>query len=420
MKTHEVGRMEQIYSNSYITISANCATSCEDGFLHTRKPWSGPTREEIPFTCHDGSVGNVVISPAVNKENNFEFSDYLGRSQPIDSRAWILQEAFMSTRMLLFTERQIFWVCSETWGKDGGAVDRRDYYLWTGEMSRRVLKSPNAEDWVTLIKDYLKKEMTDPHDKLPALSSVAAYFSKTLNDRYVAGLWRNRLNTLLSWQNDCLSRKSLRRSPVWRAPSWSYMSVDGEISFEHHSMVTSHPKHGTTLLVKVLECDAQPLSLDAPFGRLHSAYLRVTGRLVQAQPIRDDIWSSSTRECYGAHPMGTKTASFDSSYGNIEYDTFSEEGSEPSVLTNHGSRYPNNPVWCLLVHYQSNSVHLETLKRNKSRIGRWWGNWEPWWGGWGLVLDKLANGKYHRIGHFTFFSHLSLFYEQPQQTLDIV
>ena len=75
MKTHEVGRMDRIYSNSYITISANCATSCEDGFLQTRTFWDGPPWHEIPFTCHDGSVGNVVISPPVKRGNSFEHSE---------------------------------------------------------------------------------------------------------------------------------------------------------------------------------------------------------------------------------------------------------------------------------------------------------------------------------------------------------
>ncbi|OCK75236.1 hypothetical protein K432DRAFT_466829, partial [Lepidopterella palustris CBS 459.81] len=81
--------------------------------------------------------------------------------------------------------------------------------------------------------------MTNPSDKLPALSSLAAFFSNQTGDRYLDGLWQNQLKEQLCWFCNKQSnenafgpeRKWLTRPAVWRAPSWSFMAVDGVVDF---------------------------------------------------------------------------------------------------------------------------------------------------------------------------------------------
>lgn len=129
--------MDHIYSNANVTISANCAKTCEDGFLQDRERLHESGYESLPFTCADGKVGEIVLCPFENRKEQLSFSEWYPRSPPIDSRAWIVQESFMSSRMLLFTEKQLFWLCDDTWGKEGGMVSRKAYYGLM-EMSRRV------------------------------------------------------------------------------------------------------------------------------------------------------------------------------------------------------------------------------------------------------------------------------------------
>jgi hypothetical protein len=79
--------------------------------------------------------------------------------------------------------------------------------------------------------------MTKASDKLIALSGIAIESHRTRlspDDQYLAGLWKSQLpNTLLwvgggqSWEGAATTRS---RPRSYRAPSWSWASIDGPIS----------------------------------------------------------------------------------------------------------------------------------------------------------------------------------------------
>jgi hypothetical protein len=83
--------------------------------------------------------------------------------------------------------------------------------------------------WALMINEYTKRTLTFSRDKLPALSSLAAYFWMCTNDTYLAGLWKSHLPGGLLWyvHSPKLTKKPLK----YRAPSWSFASLDGEIIF---------------------------------------------------------------------------------------------------------------------------------------------------------------------------------------------
>jgi hypothetical protein len=60
------------------------------------------------------------------------------------------------------------------------------------------MKAPSRADWINVIKHYSSKELTYS-GKLSALSSIAGYFQKRLNDNYLAGLWAGDLLYQLCW-----------------------------------------------------------------------------------------------------------------------------------------------------------------------------------------------------------------------------
>lgn len=67
--------------------------------------------------------------------------------------------------------------------------------------------------------------LTYPSDKLAAISGVAKMVQSVVRDEYVAGMWRKNLVYQLSW----FSNGHTVRPSVYRAPSWSWASIDGEI-----------------------------------------------------------------------------------------------------------------------------------------------------------------------------------------------
>jgi hypothetical protein len=82
-----------------------------------------------------------------------------------------------------------------------------------------------------------------PDDRLPALAGIARELEIAWKDTYVAGMWLSNLFEWLTWYSDC---KEPPKS-AYRAPSWSWASVDGTITF--------HWTGGTKYAAEILSCD---------------------------------------------------------------------------------------------------------------------------------------------------------------------
>jgi hypothetical protein len=82
--------------------------------------------------------------------------------------------------------------------------------------------------WFELVGAYSKGELTKKSDKLVAIAGVAGLVEKSSHAKYVAGMWSNvAIEHALLWRlkNDCYG---VRGEP-YRAPTWSWTSVEGPI-----------------------------------------------------------------------------------------------------------------------------------------------------------------------------------------------
>lgn len=69
-------------------------------------------------------------------------------------------------------------------------------------------------------------------DKLLALSGIAQHFETLIDDTYVVGMWRKHLASNFLWHVDKESQvdgSPSKRPDAYRAPSFSWASVDGKI-----------------------------------------------------------------------------------------------------------------------------------------------------------------------------------------------
>jgi hypothetical protein len=84
--------------------------------------------------------------------------------------------------------------------------------------------------WRNIVRIYSDCHLTNERDKLVAIGGIAKQFAQSYDwGRYVAGLWSNNLVPQLMWEPaDPVKSK---RPSQYRAPTWSWASVDGEISF---------------------------------------------------------------------------------------------------------------------------------------------------------------------------------------------
>jgi hypothetical protein len=362
-KVHEIGRMEHIYNNAYVTISADCASSCHTSFLHTNIPDSASSA--LPFVWDDNESGTILFTSINNPQTSLRDSH---RNSPIHTRGWTLQERFMSRRLLVYSKYKIFWVCARGSDKDGGDENYEDYdYSDAQRRPQLSTTTPHAkndttrhgEEWRSLVVEYSKRKLSDSSDKLPAFSSIAAYFATRLNDDYVAGLWRRQLPNMLCWRGVDVSRPE-----NWRAPSWSYMAIDGQIIFPKPA-----EKRGEFFEIK--DVQITPVSSEAPYGKISSGRLLARCRVLQISATGSG-WICSN-DCYSSVHEGGRVKLepvFDSCRGH--------HATVDCITTCYATLDPVENLWCVSLSDDRDSEGVR-----------------------GLLLAKLDNYIYHRVGYFT-------------------
>ncbi|KAH7045349.1 heterokaryon incompatibility protein-domain-containing protein [Macrophomina phaseolina] len=201
-------------------------------------------------------------------------SETLLREAPLYTRGWVIQEWFMAPRILHFGEI-ITWECCE-----GSASEA----FPTFERGRKVLnwsrKSSLIDEqlqgvsaclaaWSDLIVTYSNTGLTLPRDKLPAISAVAKEIHGHLREaggevEYLAGLWSQCFAQQLLW----LSERN-KRPPSYRAPTWSWASIDGFV--KPAKPLESLEKN---VIAEILQTHITPAG-DDPFQEIIGAYMKV-------------------------------------------------------------------------------------------------------------------------------------------------
>lgn len=129
---------------------------------------------------------------------------------PLYKRAWVVQERFLSTRLMHFTKIPI-WECRNglrTPTYRQGTTSQPDYSDFLGSEKGWLLSSQQDVKfafarWLRVVELYSNCGLTRHDDKLVAISGLAQSFSVLLNEHYYAGIWGgNFLIPSLLWTPD--------------------------------------------------------------------------------------------------------------------------------------------------------------------------------------------------------------------------
>jgi hypothetical protein len=292
--------MGSIYSNAYLVISADGASCCTDGFLPEEEDYSWEIVYRQPFSEGNEDAEVVRLAREVDASEH-QRKPYNSRSLDIEAlsqRGWSMQECILPHRILHFTEEELIWECSTDCACECGNTrihnlwKHHDYNLINDPRIQHVderpyfnvhiddfLRGKSAEStcwiWERLMEQYSQRFLTLPGDKIAAISGLARLFQKSLGASptdYIAGLWKTDLPICLLWH---VTGSSTPSRPVeWRAPSWSWASVDGGVGFFNERYQFSFRPH-----VRIEECVSEPVSVD-PFGKVRKAKIRIAGDLV--------------------------------------------------------------------------------------------------------------------------------------------
>lgn len=227
-KDVQLALMGEIYHNAYVTIVAAKAKSVEEGFL---KPFPAMSYSRLPADPIDGE--HVTSEMWTYNMDNFG-----PEHDPLFERAWTFQERMLSPRLLVFARGGLYWQCQSKYECDPDLerpfeiLDQRLPPQAFLDQEPEIETTMEAEEayisWVRCVNLYSSCLMSFDCDKFPALAGLAERYGRKFHQQlgyYVAGNWDNFLIQGLRWMVQP-ARKFTRR-PSYRAPSWSWASLNG-------------------------------------------------------------------------------------------------------------------------------------------------------------------------------------------------
>ena len=248
----EAAQMNIVYENAYCNLSATGLRNSSQGLFFDREPRLIHHPEFITaFTVFDAAATMKKFALIDAHYWNVHMS-----RMPLHERGWVLQERLLARRVLHFCPDMLAWECVETDATetylDGLPVfvdesdERPTAHFKSLDLSLvgKSLKVPDLGEetesrglkhhlWPRIVGSYSQCVLSKSEDKLIALSGIAKRMSLILQDEYVVGMWRRYLASELGWyvienrQNDGSPSK---RASRYRAPSFSWASIDGCIS----------------------------------------------------------------------------------------------------------------------------------------------------------------------------------------------
>ena len=250
----EIANMINIYRNTYLTICAANAESVNHGFLRDiADSETGLWRTLIPLAFPVVNDQAKSISDAFQQPRSVfgtiwlmdEAPDMANTFRnPTSRRGWCLQELLLSPRILNYG-RWPTWRCGRSTLSDGGwyTEDERlgpKERCFALNIAQSRTKAPTMttdlfttyqmlQNWYSIVNEYTKRELSVEADKLPAIGGIAAEIQRTTGVQYRAGLWQDNLLHDLMWYTQ--AREWLARPKEWRAPSWSWASVNCPVRY---------------------------------------------------------------------------------------------------------------------------------------------------------------------------------------------
>ncbi|KAF4461214.1 hypothetical protein FALBO_11993 [Fusarium albosuccineum] len=308
---HNSEEMHLVYFNCELNIAIDVSKNPHEGAFRQRDPtflqsctvWSPfHPKVRVPRRLAYSPTGKAVIpQPDHLKELEKEDESSAGkinvleiytekdlswaqRDQPLNTRAWVFQERLLSPRTLHFVSDRITWECERrhrlTEYLRGGRDGTRDLGFDTRYTEPFSIGKTGYlhQFYASLVDPYTVRQLSHPNEgKLVAFASVARKCSSWFGGEYCAGIFRNTMPWGLVWRTSRGSKTSGEPS-AYRAPSWSWASVDTRVMFQLIGDIR-------TEFAEVKDVSIQLVDPNNPFGQVKSASLTLTGPLVAPERL---------------------------------------------------------------------------------------------------------------------------------------
>lgn len=301
--TREIAAMGKVYSNALCNVEAAYAADVSARLFFSRNK-TRITPFPVTVEWHqDGPLMFFLIDLSVQLEHDMN-------EAPLLKRAWVLQEQLLAKRSIIYSKAQLHWVCrnqeaSEMFPKavpdlrEGPSLlshsleprplqclksmiaSRDPIYFHHRSYGGSMNTSPMESfwfSWRSIVLDYTSRSLTFEKDKLAAIAGVASVIQSKTHAQYIAGMWNYRffIEYDLCWQ---VSRRADGQRPFrpskYRAPTWSWASVEGMISYGYKR---DYDNTGDSQLAFVEDVKVETVDGTAT-GPIKSASMQIKGPL---------------------------------------------------------------------------------------------------------------------------------------------
>ncbi|KAI4615878.1 hypothetical protein J4E80_006297 [Alternaria sp. BMP 0032] len=242
------------------------------------------------------------------------------REEPLLSRGWVLQERILATRTLQFTSYNMRLECSKQVFTEPQFVDEYGTAKETSlerigqglESIKNAAPTTGTQQilvpavigrsygwrvWARMIEDYTSRNLSFASDKFPALGGVISALQELTGDTCFAGIWKSWfLQGLLwrlqdpNWDEYVFFPKEPQRAVPWRAPTWSFASVEGVVLY-----LLLEENFDQALCAELLSCEVTPKGKN-PLGELTDGFAKIRGPIAAVSAVSSDL-SLNGREC---------------------------------------------------------------------------------------------------------------------------
>lgn len=363
----EASLMQRVYLYSSLNISATGAEDSSKGLFQKRDAEYELTPARV--TCCKPAMTAVGKTPPVSLllDDNKLLFDSL-HNAPLVQRAWVFQERFLSYRVLHFGARQLFWECRKSIlcerypskmppdlikSPESQSLKMIPLYGYWANVPRPPVAKYRTSDenrlsllswWRRLVTSYSKTNITFDSDRAVAISGVAKVIRQVSEMKYIAGLWQWRLHGQLLWHVDPANHSGAfwgRRTSSYRAPTWSWLSVEGEISGGPYGWSDFHFEIVNVSLTHATQDDT---------GAITSGSMTLKGHLRSFQ-IHQEQMITLTRELRISWPItvGGQTISIGVSL-DVPQQTYDEPNQKHELFLMLGATSPMNTVTKHVMH----------------------------------------------------------------------
>jgi hypothetical protein len=292
----ESSKMGDIYGNATITIAAAGGSTCSTGCFIQESSNTAHLLDKIRLRLPDLSIGTISLC-VQNISNPWK--------DPLNQRAWALQERLLSPRLLIYSSGKLSWQCQTKVAPHGiGSARLPDLFFEETPVNSHEMKPWNTmirkndpqtleDSWIRISLDYSHRAITYDHDRLPALSGLARRFRDLTGDVYLAGLWKETLYSGLMWHR---VHPLESRPSIYIGPTWSWLSSQAQIYCVHCGLPR---KPRPRPLCEILEAETVPVGPDET-GAVLSGTITLRGQIKQArQKYYEELWGVTVEERIG-------------------------------------------------------------------------------------------------------------------------